>query len=94
MGQVCELKLLIWKNDPLRNIVLDIIICFLYGQFVGLEGVNNRCGQVTHTGTMDRFVTLHVYVHCVQRVIKELQVAQMSVQIWKCIHLNFLLVSS
>lgn len=58
MGQVCELKLLIWKNDPLRNIALDIIMCFVYGQFVGLEGVNNSCGQVPHTGTMDRFVNI------------------------------------
>jgi len=91
VGQVCELKLLKWKNDPMRNIALDIIICFLYGHFVGLEGVNNSCGQVAHTGIMVRFVTLHGYVHCVQRVINELQMAQMSVQIWKCIHLNFLL---
>jgi len=71
----------------------DIIICFLHGQFVGLEGVNNSCGQVAHTGTVDRFVTLQDYVYCVQ-VIKELQMVQMSVQIWKCIHLHFLLGSS
>ena len=94
MGHGCELKLLIWKNDPLRNNALAIIIYFLYGQSVGREGVNNSCGQMAHTGTMDRCVTLHGYVHCVQRLIKELQMAQMSVQIWKCVHLNYLLGSS
>jgi hypothetical protein len=41
------------------------LIHFLYGQFVGPEGVNNNCGKMAHRETMARDVTVLCYVQCV-----------------------------